>query len=388
MRRPLLSVVVPTRERADVLSETLASLVSLKMQEVEFIICDNASTDHTQAVVAGYADSRIRYSRSDKRISMPENFERGLLLATGEYVLTMGDDDFLIEENLELALAKAMQEDCELIYWFRGCFYWGSYPNPDLASVFSIPVGRGHFSVDPITLLNLAYLGYVDYFYLPSAYNSLCSRAFLKRYREHLRGQYFPSYVVALDAFSALAFCSIAPSVYFQQSPATVSGVSHHSNGMSVYTGGGEASRFIKELGLAENSHIMPEHFKSAVLPVTATAINDLLILTDFFNVATNLLRFSSRSAPNLDLLAQTRLCRLLSGGHIQMDKDSELYRKVILGNESAPVVQEDLATYFFKLWAIPIPQAYTGKFESNVATVRHLSAHLVSIGFNAAMPA
>jgi len=236
-------------------------------------------------------------------------------------------------------------------------------------------------------LLNISYLGHVNYMYLPSVYNSLCSKSFLKRYRDHLRGQFFPSYVVALDAFSSLVFCSLAPSVYFQQSPAAVSGISKHSNGMSLYTGGGEASRFVKELGFAENSYIMPDEFKNAVLPVTSAGVNDLQLMTDYFNVHSKLLRYTCRSVPQLEHLKKAQLCRLLSGGHIQIATDSDLYRETVLGNESSPIVQEDLATYFFKLWSIPFPQMYTGKFESKEITVRHLVAHLTSIGFNKAPP-
>jgi glycosyltransferase involved in cell wall biosynthesis len=359
----------------------------MTIQDVEFIICDNASTDHTQAVVTGYVDPRIRYLRSDKRLSMPENFERGLQAATGEYVLTMGDDDFIIEENLALALDQADKTKCDLMYWFRGCFYWGNYPDDSLSATFLIPVGRGHYPVESFTLLNTAYLGLVGYQYLPSVYNSLCRRSFLKRYHDYLRGLYFPDYVVSVDVFSALVFCALSPVVLFQQSPVVVSGISYHSNGMSTFNGGKEISQFKKELGRSENGYLVPEEFIDSVIPITTAGVNELGLLVDYFNVINRLLHYTHTSVPCLDTFAKLQICRLLSGGHIQVDKASEFYSKLILGNESAPIVQEDLATYFFKFWSIPIPQAYTGEFESNLVTVRHLSAHLVSIGFNAVSP-
>jgi hypothetical protein len=387
MSTPLLSIVVPTRERADVLVDTLAALLELKMQDVEFIICDNASTDSTPQVVAGFSDSRIKYSRSDARISMPENFERGLRLATGKYIMTMGDDDFVIEENLELALFRAERDNCDLVYWFRGCFYWGNYPNPALASSFSIPLGRGHFFVEPVTLLNISYLGFVQYQYMPGVYNSLCNRVFLKRYHDFLRGEYFPKYTISLDLFSALVFCALSPSTLYQESPAIVSGISYRSNGMSIYNGGSEASRFTQELGLGEKEFMMPEDFKKCVAPITPTGLNELALLADYFSVGNKLLPYSSLSAPSLDNLAKVHLRRLLSGGHITIDKESDIYKRFISADELEPIVQEDLATYFFKLWSIPFPQMYTGKFESKEITVRHLVAHLTSIGFNKAPP-
>jgi hypothetical protein len=383
MSIPLLSIVVPTRERADVLAEALAALLSLRLENIEFVICDNASTDQTQEVVAQFGDPRLRYFRSETRISMPENFERGLRLARGRYVMTMGDDDFIIEENLLLALEKAEREDVDLVYWFRCAFYWGSYPDDRMASTFAIHSGRGQYQVDPVALLQISYAGFLNYYYMPGAYNSLISRNFLKRYLDYMRGQYFPSYVVCVDAFSALAFCSMGPSVYFQQSPAAVSGISRHSNGMSLYNGGVEAARFIKELGFEETSALMPPEFRGCVTPLSPRAVNDLSILLDYFNVAERILRYTHCSMPSLDTLAQVNLLRLQASGDVRVNPESSLYQRVVAGKENLPIVGEELAAYFYKLWHIPVPQQYCGRFESKEITVRHMAAHLLDIGFN-----
>lgn len=388
MTRPLLSVVVPTRERADVLAETLEALLSLKNPDIELLICDNASSDATRQAVAKHSHRRIRYTRVDTLLTMPQNFARGLELATGEYVITLGDDDLLIEENLDLALNFAATENCDLVYWHRAYFYWGSYPNPELAAAFAIPTGRGHFFVDPHVLLNLTYLGLVNYQYLPSVYNSLCRRSFLKRYHDYLRGEYFPDYVVSVDVFSALVFCSLFPSVRFQQSPASVSGVSHRSNGMSVYTDGQEAGQFAKELGFSDVSCIMPDEYQGAVMSTTDHGIAQISILTDYFNVVNRLLGYSHPSVPRLSTLSSVYLRRLLQGGHIHVNQASELYLEIFSEDNSAPVVEEDLLTYFFRLWSIPAPQFYAARFESREATVRHLVGHLMAIGFNAGQAA
>jgi glycosyltransferase involved in cell wall biosynthesis len=64
MINPQLSIFVPTREHAEVLRETLAALVALGLKQVEFVICDNCSSDETVQVVSAYSDSSIRYVRS------------------------------------------------------------------------------------------------------------------------------------------------------------------------------------------------------------------------------------------------------------------------------------------------------------------------------------
>lgn len=381
MTDPLISIIIPTRERADVLSDTLETILSLKNNNVEIIVCDNASSDETPQVVTNYSDPRLKYHRTTTRISMPQNFERGLQLATGEYIMTMGDDDFIIEENLNLALACAAEKECDLVYWFRACFYWGNYPDPKLASFFSIPIGRRHFNVEPHTLLNVTLRGLVGYYYLPSIYNSLCKRSFLKKYWNYLRGQYFPNYVVSLDIFSALVFCSMSPSVWFQQSPASVSGISYHSNGMSIKHNGLECERFAKELGYSDVSCIMPDEFNGVVNAITSTGVSQLSVLTDYYNVVNQVLKYSYHSPITTSTLNEIHLHRLLSGNHISIDENSELYRQ-ISANEIPDSVLDDL-TYFFRLSQIPIPKVYNGTFGSSAATVRHLSSHLESTAFN-----
>lgn len=380
MNRPLLSIVVPTRERGEVLQHTLETILSLKNQAFEIIVCDNASMDGTREIVARYADPRLRYFRFETRLSMPENFERGLNLATGDYVMTLGDDDLIIEENLELALATAAAKECELVYWNRAYFYWGSYPEPSLAGTFGIPNGRGAFWVDPQTLLTLSYRGFVGYQYLPSIYNSVCRRSFLKRYHDYLRGRYFTDYVVSLDIFSSLVFSSLSPSVLYLQSPASISGISHRSNGMSIQTGGGEIDLFVKELGYDSAEYMMPVQFKGKVRPLTGHGMLMLSVLADYANVAMRLLAFTHPAPPRIDIFFDENLRLLLSGGHVELASDANL---LLPGRGDAPLIQEDLLTYFFRLWSIPFPQLYAGKFSDSSASVRDLHLHLTSIGYN-----
>ena len=92
----LISIVIPTRERAEVLRHALASCTRIIDPDLEIVVSDNASQDDTSAVVAANADSRIRYLRTPRRCSMRENFEFAVSNARGDYVIIIGDDDGLI----------------------------------------------------------------------------------------------------------------------------------------------------------------------------------------------------------------------------------------------------------------------------------------------------
>ncbi|GEM_PF-6184787 len=386
MKRPLLSIVIPTRERASVLQYTLETLLALRNPDIEILICDNVSTDGTRELVQRYSDPRLKYSCSDTRLTMPQNFERGLKLASGEFVMTIGDDDLIIEENLDLALAGAAATECDLVFWNRAVFYWGSYPDASQAGAFAIPNGRGLFNVDSATLRTLAYRGHLSYQYLPSVYNSLCRRSALERYYAFLHGQFFPPYVVSVDVFSSLTLCSLGLSTFYLESPASLSGISKHSNGMSLYTGGAEAVTFAKELGYAASAHIMPESFRGKVEPVTSQGVAQLSILADFYYLVERVLAYTESAPPRLEELTELTLRQLAAEGHIVVAPEAAEFQKMLaLDPARRPLVREDMLTWFFRLWSVPAPQYYAGRFDGNSATVRDLHLHLTTSGFNKA---
>lgn len=379
----LLSIVLPTRERAEVLADTLENLLTINREDVEFIVCDNASQDETRHIVTSHNDSRLKYYRSPTRLSMAQNFEFGLTKATGLYVTTLGDDDFIIKENLELALNYAVSQQCDLIYWWRGCFYWGNVPDKRLAGFFLIPTGRNHYFVSGATLCDCALRGLFSYQYLPSIYNSICSRGFLEKYLSFFGGRYFPDYTIAVDAFSALVFSALSTSIYFLQSPVSVSGISHRSGGMSILFGGPENNLSVKEYdGYKSFADFMPEEVRSHVRILTPTGLSKISILIDYFSVSQKLLRTLGKPSIPVDLLTAIWLRDLVSANHIDVERDScvfEWLRKHPKNDNCLP--EDDM--FFFKLFQIPTPQFYRGQISSTDVTVKHFNQHLESIGFN-----
>ncbi|MBC8355939.1 MAG: glycosyltransferase [Planctomycetes bacterium] len=102
-QRPTISVVVPTFNRADWLADALRSLVRQRTDdkfEMEIVVCDNASTDDTAAVVATAAESSaipIRYCFQSQPGDAPtRNF--ALQQSSGDW-LAFFDDDQLAPEN-------------------------------------------------------------------------------------------------------------------------------------------------------------------------------------------------------------------------------------------------------------------------------------------------
>ncbi|MBS3937574.1 MAG: glycosyltransferase family 2 protein, partial [Peptococcaceae bacterium] len=93
--KPLVTVAIPTRNRANYLREAIRSALSQTYTALEVIVSDNASADNTQEVVNGFSDPRIRYFRHETGLEMVSNWNYCLEQATGEFFLLLSDDDAL-----------------------------------------------------------------------------------------------------------------------------------------------------------------------------------------------------------------------------------------------------------------------------------------------------
>ncbi len=112
---PLLSICVPTFNRAALLDVCLASVlpqVAAFSAEVECVISDNASSDATRAILAKYQDrfSFLRVHRNEANIGIIGNITKvASELARGEFVWLVGDDDVLVKGAVERVLQRLRQ---------------------------------------------------------------------------------------------------------------------------------------------------------------------------------------------------------------------------------------------------------------------------------------
>ena len=103
---PLVTIAIPTWNRADrLLPETLRSALEQRYANIEVLVSDNASTDHTGELVKSFRDSRIRYLRRHRNTGAEDNFGSLLAEARGDYLLYLNDDDTIDPDLLERALA-------------------------------------------------------------------------------------------------------------------------------------------------------------------------------------------------------------------------------------------------------------------------------------------
>jgi SAM-dependent methyltransferase len=104
--KPLVSIVMPTYNRAEVIGRAIRSVVAQTYPAWELIVVDDASTDHTAELVRSFGDSRIYYVRLPINCghpSRPRNI--GWTLARGVYMAYIDDDNAWRPRHLESLVA-------------------------------------------------------------------------------------------------------------------------------------------------------------------------------------------------------------------------------------------------------------------------------------------
>ena len=146
-RTPLLSICIPTYNRARWLRHSLAALapqIARAGDAVELIVSDNCSDDNTPALVeAMQAQCPIRYHRNAANIGANPNFQRLVQdLARGEFVWLLGDDDLVRPDGVERIL-HVLREHSEIDYVYLNYTGWivGDAPEE--------PVSTAEFPLTP-----------------------------------------------------------------------------------------------------------------------------------------------------------------------------------------------------------------------------------------------
>lgn len=116
---PLVSIIIPTLNRANLISETLDSVLAQTYQNWECIIVDDGSTDNTDDVVGEYVkkDSRFKFfHRPDEHLpggNGARNF--GFKMSKGVYVNWFDSDDLMLPEKIELKIDKILSSDYDFV---------------------------------------------------------------------------------------------------------------------------------------------------------------------------------------------------------------------------------------------------------------------------------
>lgn len=100
---PMVSVIIPTYNRADVLARAIQSVLAQTFTDFELIVVDDGSSDRTADVVRGFSD-RVRLVRQENRgVSAARN--TGIKISQGRLIAFLDSDDEWLPRKLEKQVA-------------------------------------------------------------------------------------------------------------------------------------------------------------------------------------------------------------------------------------------------------------------------------------------
>tara|TARA_Y100000590_G_scaffold464136_1_gene632855 strand:- start:1777 stop:2916 length:1140 start_codon:yes stop_codon:yes gene_type:complete len=109
------SVLLPTRNGEKYLKTCIQSILDQSYDDMELIVFDNANTDGSGLIIESFSnDKRMKHYKSQTVVSVTENWNNALKKSSGDYVLMIGDDDYLLPgffEKMELIIERNNEPD-------------------------------------------------------------------------------------------------------------------------------------------------------------------------------------------------------------------------------------------------------------------------------------
>ncbi len=101
MSPPLVSVVIPAYNQAEFLPEAIQSVLDQSYQEFEVLVVNDASNDHTDAVMKGFQDLRLKYIVHKENQGLSAARNTGIKESKGELIFLLDADDFFHHEKIQ-----------------------------------------------------------------------------------------------------------------------------------------------------------------------------------------------------------------------------------------------------------------------------------------------
>lgn len=98
---PVVSVVIPAHNAERWLRETIDSVLVQSLPDIELIVVNDASTDHTSNVARSVGDQRIRVVDNERNIGAASSRNTGIEASRGEFIAFLDADDVAIPHRLE-----------------------------------------------------------------------------------------------------------------------------------------------------------------------------------------------------------------------------------------------------------------------------------------------
>ncbi len=234
----LLSIVVPTHNRARYAKYCIDAVLSLQSPELQLVVADTSSDGELYDWLHNggsnlLADQRLVYRKIDYPSNVTRNHNDAMALASGEYVCVIGDDDCATSAALEAARWASTNGIDAVSQTQTSIYAWPDFRSQTNGTAHAgrlyVPRGIGKVSwrdaeADLIAALHRACQATTG---LPRTYHGIVRRSLFEQLRERTGAYYHGS---SPDISAAIAIACMIESYCEVELPLTISGISSGSN--------------------------------------------------------------------------------------------------------------------------------------------------------------
>jgi glycosyltransferase involved in cell wall biosynthesis len=165
---PLVSVIIPTFNRAELLKRAVNSVINQEYQNFEIIIIDDSTKGNSENAVKGFPERNIKYLKRKQRESVAAKRNIGITLSKGTYIAFLDDDDEWLPKKLTLQVDLLQKSNSDVGAIHSNCFVdFGTkkylYHTQDLRDQSTRRLLEGNFIATSTFILKKTCLDVVGY---------------------------------------------------------------------------------------------------------------------------------------------------------------------------------------------------------------------------------
>lgn len=116
MKKPLFTVLMPVYNGEKYLRQAIDSILHQTLTDFEFLIIDDGSKDCSVRIIQSYSDPRIKLVRNEMNLGISKTLNRGIELASSEFIARMDADDISHPTRLQKQYDYLVKHpDCALL---------------------------------------------------------------------------------------------------------------------------------------------------------------------------------------------------------------------------------------------------------------------------------
>lgn len=284
MKQPLLSIVIPTRNRQYYCIESIKNILSYKNEDFELCIQDNSDNNEIEKYIKdNINDNRLIYKYVATPLASIFNMDEAINLASGKYVLFIGDDDTILPNVFDIVSWMDRMEYDSVCSNSYVTYFWPGSRNGYNCGLVIMPKYENITTMVNVPknlkkLFRNGILNYMDY-NLPKVYHGIVLRERLLEIKEKT-GRYYHG--LSPDISACVSLSTVVRRHVLIKYPITVAGACRMSSTAQSYNHGHKGM-----LEDAPHFHLRGEYKWNCMVPKfysvetiwADTALNTALLL-------------------------------------------------------------------------------------------------------------